>query len=90
MSAALSDESMQRLKYCLHCLLTLFFLVATAFIDAHILFLRNFTVDLQPLPSDDAESTPRPPILEEHMRRLIDVKGDIVRTIPQVADIVSK
>ena len=32
------------------------------------------------------------PILEEHMRlgRLIDVKGDIVRTIRQVVDIVSK
>ena len=51
---------------------------ATAYIDVHILFLRNFTADLQPFPSDAAESTPRPPISEEHMRRLIDVKRDIV------------
>lgn len=64
---------------------------ATAYIDAHILFLRNFTADLQPLPSDTASSsTRRPPISEEHMRRLADVRRDIVHTIRQVVDIVSK
>jgi transcriptional repressor OPI1 len=45
---------------------------------------------LQPLPSDTAESTRRPPISEEHMRRLIDVRRDIVHTIRQAVDIVSK
>ena len=69
---------------------SIFFQYATAYIDAHILFLRNFTAELQPLPSDAAESTPRPPISEEHMRRLIDVKRDIVRTIRQAVDVVSK
>ena len=48
--------------------------------DAHILFLQTFMADLQPLPSDSAGS-PCPPILGEHMRRLIDVKGDIVHII---------
>ena len=47
-------------------------------------------VDLQPLPSDAAQSTPRPPISEEQMRRLIDVKRDIVHTIRQAVDVVSK
>ncbi|KAF8797355.1 Opi1-domain-containing protein [Phlegmacium glaucopus] len=85
LSAALSEESMRKLKYCLHWLQ-----YATAYIDAHILFLRNFTADLQPLPSETASSTRRPPISEQHMRRLISVRRDIVQTIRQVVDIVSK
>ena len=102
LSAALSDEG---LKYCLHWLQVRSFYYsdemntnlkfyfskyATAYIDAHILFLRNFTIDFQPLSSDASESTPRPPISEEHMRRLMDVKRDIMRTIRQAVNIVSK
>ncbi|TFK39596.1 transcription factor Opi1-domain-containing protein [Crucibulum laeve] len=84
LSAALSEESMRRLKYCLQWLQ-----YATAHIDAQILILRDFTAGLQPLPSDSTSSR-RPPISEEHMRKLTDVRRDIVHTIRQVVDVVSK
>ncbi|PPQ65689.1 hypothetical protein CVT24_012107 [Panaeolus cyanescens] len=84
LSAALSEESMRRLKYCLQWLQ-----YATAHIDAQILILRDFTASLQPLPSDNA-SARRPPISDEHMKKLTDVRRDIVHTIRQVVDVVSK
>ncbi|KIM38368.1 hypothetical protein M413DRAFT_245007 [Hebeloma cylindrosporum] len=89
LSAALSEESMRRLKYCLHWLQ-----YATAHIDAQILILRDFTANLQPLPSHQSSTSlstsRRPPISEEHMRKLTDVRRDIVHTIRQVVDVVSK
>lgn len=62
---------------------------ATAHIDAQILILRDFTASLQPLPSDNT-SARRPPISDEHMKKLTDVRRDIVHTIRQVVDVVSK
>jgi len=85
LSAALSEDSMRRLKYCLQWLQ-----YATAHIDAQILILRDFTANLQPWPSDSLTANRRPPISEEHMRKLIDVRRDIVHTIRQVVDVVSK
>ncbi|PPQ91207.1 hypothetical protein CVT25_001223 [Psilocybe cyanescens] len=88
LSAALSEESMRRLKYCLQWLQ-----YATAHIDAQILILRDFTASLQTSTSSSTNTTPprpRPPISEEHMRKLIDVRRDIVHTIRQVVDVVSK
>ncbi|KAF8993313.1 transcription factor Opi1-domain-containing protein [Cyathus striatus] len=82
LGAALSEESMRRLKYCLQWLQ-----YATAHIDAQILILRDFIASLQPLPSS---SSTRPPISEEHLRKLTAVRRDIVHTIRQVVDVVSK
>lgn len=93
---------MRRLKYCLQWLqvilafplefpaLTVSFKYATAHIDAQILILRDFIASLQPLPSESLFANRRPPISEEHMRRLTDVRRDIVLTIRQVVDVVSK
>jgi transcriptional repressor OPI1 len=97
LSAALSEESMRRLKYCLHWLQ-----YATAHIDAQILILRDFTATLQPLPPRISNSTPSTPtdsttndldtdpISPAHMRTLTDVRRDVVTTIRQVVDVVSK
>ncbi|KAH9479895.1 hypothetical protein JR316_0008491 [Psilocybe cubensis] len=94
LSAALSEESMRRLKYCLQWLQ-----YATAHIDAQILILRDFTASLQAAaaaasssPSSPSSTLPRPrpPISEEHMRKLTDMRRDIVHTIRQVVDVVSK
>src|SRR4051812_47073218 len=67
-----------------------FYQHATAHIDAQILILRDFTANLQPLPSDSLSANRRPPISEEHMRKLTDVRRDIIHTIRQVVDVVSK
>ncbi|KAG6907647.1 hypothetical protein DXG01_008097 [Tephrocybe rancida] len=83
LSAALSEESLRRLKYCLQWLQ-----YATAHIDAQILILRDFTASLRPLPSQTRE--PHPPISQAHMRTLITVRRDIVHTVKQVVDVVSK
>ncbi|KAF8644887.1 hypothetical protein AX16_008216 [Volvariella volvacea WC 439] len=101
LSAALSEESMRRLKYCLQWLL-----YATAHIDAQILILRDFIASLQPLPSASSSSSSSgarhgsssssssslgdPAISSMHMRTLTDVRKDIVNTVKQVVDIVSK
>ncbi|KAF8194989.1 transcription factor Opi1-domain-containing protein [Pholiota molesta] len=85
LSAALSEESMRKLKYCLQWLQ-----YATAHIDAQILILRDFTASLQPLPSSSSSVTRRPPISEDHLRKLTAVRRDIVHTIRQVVDVVSK
>ncbi|KAF5375909.1 hypothetical protein D9615_008162 [Tricholomella constricta] len=51
LSAALSEESMRRPKYCLRWLQ-----YATAHIDAQILILHEFTASLQPLPQTNSRS----------------------------------
>ncbi|KAF9529628.1 transcription factor Opi1-domain-containing protein, partial [Crepidotus variabilis] len=83
--AAFSEDNMKKIKYCLEWLQ-----YATARIDAQILILRDFTSGLQPLPSESLSANRRPPISEEHMKRLSDVRRDIIGTIRQVVDIVSK
>ncbi|KAI0326995.1 Opi1-domain-containing protein [Cubamyces sp. BRFM 1775] len=76
-SAALSDESMRRLKYCLQWLQ-----YATAQIDAQILVLRNFIASHQP----DGTT----PVSQQHMRTLQAAKRDVVDTIRQVVEVVSR
>ncbi|KAG6877916.1 hypothetical protein C0993_002402 [Termitomyces sp. T159_Od127] len=83
LSAALSDESLRRLKYCLQWLQ-----YATAHIDAQILILRDFTASLRPLPSQTP--APHPPISQAHLRTLNAVRRDIVHTVKQVVDVVSR
>lgn len=60
---------------------------ATAHIDAQILILRDFTASLQTHPPASSSSRHVP---DEHMRKLTDVRRDIVFTIRQVVDVVSK
>lgn len=81
-SAAVSEESMRRLKYCLQWLQ-----YATLHIDAQILILRDFIESLHPSDSSSGADTLISPT---HMRTLTDVRRDIVQTIRQVVDIVSK
>ncbi|KAI6110825.1 transcription factor Opi1-domain-containing protein [Pisolithus croceorrhizus] len=82
--AAVSEESMRRLKYCLQWLQ-----YATTHIDAQIVILRDFIAALQPdgsAVSHSADSFVSP----THMRTLTDVRRDVVHTIRQVVDVVSK
>ncbi|KAL5513204.1 OPI1 [Sanghuangporus vaninii] len=80
-SAAVSEESMRRLKFCLQWLL-----YATDHIDGQILVLRNFVASLNAYAEDgDAR-----PISASHMQTLTNVKRDVVKTIRQVVDVVSK
>ncbi|KAI0742025.1 transcription factor Opi1-domain-containing protein [Daedaleopsis nitida] len=79
-SAALSEESMRRLKYCLQWLQ-----YATVQIDAQILVLRNFIASLQP----DGISS-HAPLSPQHLRTLQTAKRDVVDTIRQVVEVVSR
>lgn len=84
LSAALSEESMRRLQYCLHWLR-----YATTHIDAQILILRDFIASLHPFPSSASDSRPAS-ITHAHLRTLSTVRRDIVQTIRQVVDVVSR
>ncbi|KAI8985607.1 transcription factor Opi1-domain-containing protein [Trametes punicea] len=81
LSAAISEESMRRLRYCLQWLQ-----YATTQIDAQILVLRNFIVSLQP----DGNSPHRAPVSPQHLRTLQAAKRDVVDTIRQVVEVVSR
>ncbi|KAK6985034.1 transcription factor Opi1-domain-containing protein [Favolaschia claudopus] len=96
LSAALSDESMRRLRYCLSWLQ-----YATQHIDAQILILRDFIASLHPSPpsapstassSSAAPANPPPPpeLTPDHLRTLTHLRSDIVHTIRQVVGVVSK
>ncbi|KAJ3564436.1 hypothetical protein NP233_g8296 [Leucocoprinus birnbaumii] len=92
LGVALSDENMRRLKYCLDWLM-----YATAHIDAQILILRDLIESIQPLPpstsstsSSSTTANRRPPISEEQLRKLTEVRKDIVSTVRQMVDVVSK
>ncbi|KAK7031917.1 transcription factor Opi1-domain-containing protein [Favolaschia claudopus] len=96
LSAALSDESMRRLRYCLSWLQ-----YATQHIDAQILILRDFIASLHlyppPAPSTSSSSStapadPPPPLelTPDHLRTLTHLRSDIVHTIRQVVGVVSK
>ncbi|KAH7923959.1 Opi1-domain-containing protein [Leucogyrophana mollusca] len=85
--AAVSEESMRRLKYCLQWLQ-----YATQHIDAQILILRDFITTLQSHTySSSTSSSPEDSIVSPtHLRTLTDVRRDVVHTIRQVVDVVSK
>ncbi|KAF5362356.1 hypothetical protein D9756_002796 [Leucocoprinus leucothites] len=85
LGVALSDENMRRLKYCLNWLL-----YATAHIDAQILVLRDLIESIQPMPQPNSSSHRRPPISEDQLRKLTQVRKDIVSTVRQMVDVVSK
>ncbi|QRV74105.1 transcription factor Opi1 [Ceratobasidium sp. AG-Ba] len=88
--AALSDESMKRLKYCLQWLQ-----YATNRIDSQIAVLREFLDSLSPgagagnplLPLHLDQDAPVSPAT---LARLSAVKRDVVATIRQAVDIVSR
>lgn len=58
---------------------------ATSHIDGQILVLRDFVASLQATPNN-----PSAVISPQHMRTLTDVRRDVVQTIRQVVDVVSK
>lgn len=90
---------MRRLQYCLQWLQVSNFLTpltwkelkcgrlqyATNHIDAQILILRDFMASLQVASAHSGEA-----VSHYHMRTLNDVKRDVVDTIRQVVDIISK
>jgi len=93
-SAAVSEESMRRLKYCLEWLQ-----YATVHIDAQILVLRDFIASLQNPHSPTSPSSPgstalsvsaNSPLAEHHLQTLTNIRRDVVETIRQVVDVVSK
>lgn len=69
-------------------LFIVFFQYAAAHIDSQILILRDFIDSLQSYVIDPSESDAY--ISPTHMRTLHDVRRDIVSTIRQVVDVVSK
>ncbi|KAJ7173325.1 transcription factor Opi1-domain-containing protein [Mycena filopes] len=103
LSAALSDESMRRLRYCLQWLQ-----YATQHIDSQILVLREFIASLHPLPPAVASASSSSPssssstaalfaseeptliLTPDHLRTLAHLRSDIVHTIRQVVGVVSK
>lgn len=88
--AALSDESMKRLKYCLQWLQ-----YATNRIDSQIAVLREFLDSLQPGAGSGGPLLPMhmdadAPVSPAALARLSAVKRDVVATIRQAVDIVSR
>ncbi|CAK5283746.1 unnamed protein product [Mycena citricolor] len=82
LSAALSDESMRKLRYCLQWLQ-----YATQHIDAQILILRDFIASL---PGHPSSASAGPEVTAEHLRTLTHLRTDIVHTVRQVVSVVSK
>ncbi|EIW78813.1 Opi1-domain-containing protein [Coniophora puteana RWD-64-598 SS2] len=82
--AAVSEESMRKLKYCLQWLQ-----YATEHIDGQILKLRDFIVSLQ-LSTANSSTSPDALISPSHLRTFTDIHKDVVHTLRQVVDIVSK
>jgi len=80
-SAAISEENMKRLKYCLQWLQ-----YATARIDQQILVLQRFLVSIESRMSDD----PLALVPFTTMRTLTDVKRDVIATVRQVVEVMSK
>ncbi|KAG9125802.1 hypothetical protein FRC07_006148 [Ceratobasidium sp. 392] len=86
--AALSDESMKRLKYCLQWLQ-----YATNRIDSQIAVLREFLESLSPGAGDlslPLHMDNDAPVSPAALARLSAVKRDVVATIRQAVDIVSR
>ena len=59
-------------------------------IDGQILILRDFIASLQPPPDSPHALNPDALISQERMRQLTNVKRDVVATVRQVVDVVSK
>lgn len=81
-SAALSDENMRRLKYCLHWLQ-----YATKNIDVQILILRDFTANASHHPPSAGDT---PEASNARAKKLADAKRDVINTVRQVVDVISK
>ncbi|EJD41783.1 Opi1-domain-containing protein [Auricularia subglabra TFB-10046 SS5] len=81
-SAAVSEESMKRLKYCLQWLQ-----YATGRIDHQILILRDFIASVTPEGAPQESNAVISPLA---LKTLNDVKQDVVQTIRDVVDVVSK
>ncbi|KAH8103913.1 transcription factor Opi1-domain-containing protein [Cristinia sonorae] len=79
--AAVSEESMRRLKYCLQWLQ-----YATDHIDSQIAVLRDFIASLQEQQPSNGSSLISP----QHLHTLTTIRRDVVNTIRQVVDVVSK
>ncbi|KAH8814777.1 transcription factor Opi1-domain-containing protein [Flagelloscypha sp. PMI_526] len=78
LSAALSDESLKRLKYVLSWLM-----YATAHIDAQIVVLRDFITGLGPDPSKKKAT-------KAQLKTLAGVRSDLVKTVKQAVAVVSQ
>lgn len=64
---------------------------ATAHIDAQILVLRDFIAALQnPAPSSSTALSPTAQLSEHQLQTLTSIRRDVVDTIRQVVDVVSK
>lgn len=63
---------------------------ATTHIDGQIMILRDFIASLQPPPDSPHALNPDALISQERMRQLTNVKRDVVETVRQVVDVVSK
>jgi hypothetical protein len=63
---------------------------ATTHIDGQILILRDFIASLQPPPDSPHALNPDALISQERMRQLTNIKRDVVATVRQVVDVVSK
>ncbi|CCM02619.1 uncharacterized protein FIBRA_04722 [Fibroporia radiculosa] len=85
LGVAFSEESMRRLKYCLQWLQ-----YATTHIDAQILVLRNFIASLQSSLSSNNDSSTCVLISHHHLRTLNAAKRDVVDTLRQVVNVVSR
>jgi hypothetical protein len=81
LGAAVSEESMKRLKYCLQWLQ-----YATAHIDQQIGVLRDFIASLNAALPDNPDAV----ISAAAMKTLTDIKKDVVETVRQVVEVVSK
>jgi hypothetical protein len=97
LGAAVSEESMRRLQYCLHWLqvsIVIYIDVyrylspvqfATGNIDAQILVLRNFIASVHGEGGAADE-----PVAETQLQTLTEVKRNVIDTVRQAVDVVSK
>ncbi|KAI0056060.1 hypothetical protein BV25DRAFT_1655924 [Artomyces pyxidatus] len=65
-------------------------ILSTMASDGQILILRDFMAALQPPPGSPHALNPDAIISPEHMQQLTNVKRDVVNTVRQVVDVVSK
>ncbi|GAA5871947.1 hypothetical protein JCM3774_000737 [Rhodotorula dairenensis] len=82
LGAAVSEESLKSLRYCLQWLL-----YATAHLDHHISTLRDFIASLRSQPHGASSNAL---IAVSASAHLAQIKHDIVETIRKVVDVVSK
>lgn len=100
LGAAVSEESLKSLRYCLQWLLVrrllpyaascslLFLQYATAHLDHQITVLRDFILSLRRHPTSDARSDAL--VTASASAHLVQIKHDVVETIRKVVEVVSK